>query len=274
MTSSNEKGKSFYKKHFPAILSGALILTGILYVAAICHLFFTGGDIPYTRARVGRYLLWLAAPSAITVVLIIIGSVLRRIYGKDLITAKYQETATAVFRQKARLKKLLQGFDLESAPEEIKLRIKKARARKKDTLGLAVFASILALVPTVAILSNTDMYTIENLNGAIAAAAAVILGNALIASVYWGVYVITHSDATDEELFAIKDAVRENPALFKKPEAKEEKEAPKKKYILLGLRLSLLAVAATFIVLGIFNGGMADVLGKAIKICTECIGLG
>jgi hypothetical protein len=29
-----------------------------------------------------------------------------------------------------------------------------------------------------------------------------------------------------------------------------------------------------FIVLGIVNGGMADVLNKAIKICTECIGLG
>ena len=28
------------------------------------------------------------------------------------------------------------------------------------------------------------------------------------------------------------------------------------------------------ILLGILNGGMADVLGKAIRICTECIGLG
>ena len=33
-------------------------------------------------------------------------------------------------------------------------------------------------------------------------------------------------------------------------------------------------LAIVFIVLGALNGGVADVLGKAIRICTECIGLG
>ena len=33
-----------------------------------------------------------------------------------------------------------------------------------------------------------------------------------------------------------------------------------------------LGIAGT--ALGVLNGGMADVLGKAIRICTECIGLG
>jgi hypothetical protein len=33
-------------------------------------------------------------------------------------------------------------------------------------------------------------------------------------------------------------------------------------------------VALLCIVSGIFNGGMADVLGKAVNICTQCIGLG
>ncbi|MBQ8341826.1 MAG: thioredoxin [Clostridia bacterium] len=36
----------------------------------------------------------------------------------------------------------------------------------------------------------------------------------------------------------------------------------------------ILAVGIVFVVLGVLNGGMADVLGKAIRICTECIGLG
>ena len=35
-----------------------------------------------------------------------------------------------------------------------------------------------------------------------------------------------------------------------------------------------LYVAAALIVCGIANGGMRDVLVKAINICTECIGLG
>ena len=43
---------------------------------------------------------------------------------------------------------------------------------------------------------------------------------------------------------------------------------------LLYVRIALYAAAAVLIVLGIRNGGMRDVLIKAINICTECIGLG
>lgn len=40
------------------------------------------------------------------------------------------------------------------------------------------------------------------------------------------------------------------------------------------IRRVLLAAAVCFVVMGIFNGSMRDVLVKAIKICTECVGLG
>ena len=44
--------------------------------------------------------------------------------------------------------------------------------------------------------------------------------------------------------------------------------------ITLGTRLFFLVLGALFIILGIVNGGMDDVLQKAVRICTECIGLG
>ncbi len=40
------------------------------------------------------------------------------------------------------------------------------------------------------------------------------------------------------------------------------------------VRIVLLLGALGLIALGVFNGGAQDVLGKAIRICTECIGLG
>lgn len=40
------------------------------------------------------------------------------------------------------------------------------------------------------------------------------------------------------------------------------------------LRILLCAAALLLIAAGILNGGMRDVLIKAINICTECIGLG
>ncbi len=44
-----------------------------------------------------------------------------------------------------------------------------------------------------------------------------------------------------------------------------------------GLRLlqaALLVFSAALIAHGILNGSMNDVLAKAVRICTECIGLG
>lgn len=39
-------------------------------------------------------------------------------------------------------------------------------------------------------------------------------------------------------------------------------------------RIALAAVGVVLVVVGVFNGGMADVLEKAVQICTQCIGLG
>lgn len=46
------------------------------------------------------------------------------------------------------------------------------------------------------------------------------------------------------------------------------------KYFLLAMRITVGCLCASFIILGIYNGSMRDMLVKAIKICTECIGLG
>ena len=40
------------------------------------------------------------------------------------------------------------------------------------------------------------------------------------------------------------------------------------------LRLLLFFAAAALIILGTGNGGAADVLAKAVRVCAECIGLG
>ncbi|MBQ4486422.1 MAG: thioredoxin [Oscillospiraceae bacterium] len=40
------------------------------------------------------------------------------------------------------------------------------------------------------------------------------------------------------------------------------------------IRLAVLALSVAVIVMGAFNGSMMDVLNKAIRICTECVGLG
>ncbi len=59
----------------------------------------------------------------------------------------------------------------------------------------------------------------------------------------------------------------------KRPNA-AEKPAPRKDFPVGAVRIGIAAAALALIVAGILNGGMYDVLVKAINICTECIGLG
>ncbi len=60
---------------------------------------------------------------------------------------------------------------------------------------------------------------------------------------------------------------------------KGEKGAPRPQAVKRALpvnaaRIALYALAAALVVIGVMNGGLRDVLIKAINICTECIGLG
>ena len=62
--------------------------------------------------------------------------------------------------------------------------------------------------------------------------------------------------------------------LLKGLSGNKQPETAAKSSRVLYVRIALYAAAAVLIVLGIGNGGMRDVLIKAINICTECIGLG
>lgn len=72
-----------------------------------------------------------------------------------------------------------------------------------------------------------------------------------------------------------QSVLREIEILKAAPQEKIQAEAvAEKKSAIPAVRIALYAAAAVFIVLGVMNGGLWDVLVKAVNICTECIGLG
>ena len=64
--------------------------------------------------------------------------------------------------------------------------------------------------------------------------------------------------------------VRDENSLKPAAGGKVENRAPGGKTV----RTVLLVAAVVLIVAGAFNGSARDVFGKAVKICTECVGLG
>ncbi len=63
-------------------------------------------------------------------------------------------------------------------------------------------------------------------------------------------------------------------ALSRSPERNVQSATISRSWHITAVRIAVVLIAFLFIVLGILNGGMGDVLAKAVRICTECIGLG
>ena len=75
--------------------------------------------------------------------------------------------------------------------------------------------------------------------------------------------------------FNEKSLQRETELIKQAPSAEntvEPKFAPAQKLNI--LRFTLLAIGIVVVLFGFLSGGVADVLTKAVNICTECIGLG
>ncbi|MEG0268743.1 MAG: CD1871A family CXXC motif-containing protein [Clostridia bacterium] len=71
-----------------------------------------------------------------------------------------------------------------------------------------------------------------------------------------------------------KSTLREIQAAQNAPKRKPEPVVAQNNTLMLTGRIALGAGAIALLIAGVLNGGMYDVLVKAINICTECIGLG
>ncbi len=87
---------------------------------------------------------------------------------------------------------------------------------------------------------------------------------ATLALAAWSAAVVYGGRSAEREIALLKTLPREKEA----PPAKEPGRG--RTY----LRLALYALGIVLVAAGVANGGLRDVLVKAINICTECIGLG
>ena len=117
-----------------------------------------------------------------------------------------------------------------------------------------------------------SQYLAKDINGEILGCVIISLPASITALLSLFVGELFASMIASYELDLTKWAVtRRSEALGKMPPKKTARGAA----ILLNLfRVAVFAIGVTFVILGVMNGGMEQVLGKAVRICTECIGLG
>ena len=240
-----------------------VILLGIAFIACCTHLYFTGGDNPFTRESVGNYLVILAVPSFITIALAIGGFVFAYVN-------KIKDDENSKRTNLEILESFKSRFVFDSFDEETKANVL-ALKKQRDIMNIvAIAVSVICAVIALVYFFFIGDFSNENHNREIITALALVLPMTAVASAIHVIKLYFVEKCAKEEYDLLRASVKKHglPALA------EAIAADKPVNAVNVTKCVILAVAVVFVLIGIFNGGVADVLSKAVKICTECIGLG
>ena len=250
---------------YGCLLSVLLVVTGVLLMIE-CVNVYNIGTRPFTPENISAAFGKIAIPVYITIGAVIIGIILKIALPEDKGKVK------AIFDQKsvlARLEKkvVMPEGNCSGCP------IRKEKIMRLIARLIVLVISLRSGAFALEYVLNFENFTMDY-NACIKLAciwvfaATIVVMGACIALVYF------EEASYKRQIKAVKSLIAKGHVAT--PAAKEETIETKKAKVPVALivRLSILAVAIVFIILGAFNGGMADVLSKAINICTECIGLG
>ena len=145
-----------------------------------------------------------------------------------------------------------------------------AESRRRALLALPFFAVILGSL----IFSVVEFVLAASLWGRFSSTAADALSHDVAAQILVLLPPIALSLAAAAlyQILARPSVERETKTLAALPTVAEEPPRPSRKLLI--ARTAVLTAAVIFLILGVANGGALDVIGKAVRICAECIGLG
>ena len=267
---------------YAVLLISLAVVVGILFIVSVVGVYNSQEVSPFTVDAIESHFRAIAVPVIMLPCLVLIGFVLHFLFPLEAKQKKVEnDKALATLSEKVNL-------DLASSGTK-KLVIRERYFRLGAILG-SVLIWISALAVILAFALNSANYSSANPNSSVKDLALVVFPSALISIGVSYAVSIVNKLSKKRELALLKGIVKENkdaldgngknglaPFVNKIFEVvnKIKGVASKRENLSLWLcRGALLVIAVVFIVLGVLNGGMDDVLAKAIRICTECIGLG
>lgn len=276
----NERSKRIVRTVYASVLSAMLLFTAILFIIS-CIGIWQSGSMPFTRESIGNALTKLIIPIVITLCLIIGAPILHLC----MPVSKKAKVAVDPIDTAAILSRKIELTDCSTARAERIINERKKRSFLK--LGGALLFLLSLIYPIIYILTPAN-FTGKDVN------VDVLLGalHIIIAFIPMATYATVASYMCRSSYLAeaesLKAAIKEKAELTEDEKYLPASECKVSKTLgsvktfykkhnrafSIGIKCAVLCVAILFIVLGIFNGGMGDVLAKAVKICRECIGLG
>lgn len=242
---------------YSCITAALVVIVGIAMIIS-CVMIHGSGDRPFSREVIALALSKLAIPCLVCLVLIV-GSIVLHI-----VLPVEEEKAKGIVRNSDLLQRYAANFSQLSENDQKQMQ-KETSLRRTLKLVTAIIIAALAVYP-ILYFADVSHFGVTDINGDIMSAVLV----ALIPAAVSLVLVYLCGLLCDASIQRQIDICKNNSLKAAKIPHQESKNV---KYMG-AVRCVLIVAAAALIILGIANDGVADVLGKAIRICTECIGLG
>lgn len=261
---TNERIKKIHRL-YGILLSLALVAAGICLMVA-CVGVYRNGEAPlYSREEVAAAFRPIAVPVYAALVLAVGGAVLH------LLLPAEAERLRAPYRPARVLRSLRKRAVLTEEQKSVALRAQKTRRLHNwitALLAVAGAAVFLAYALNGANFPPADGIK-EGLNDAMIRSMWVLLPCLAVPFAY-GVFTGYYCRRSMErEIALLKKGAYLSAESTEQPTAKTKGGFP-----VTAVRCALLAVGLFLLIYGFATGGIADVLTKAVNICTECIGLG
>ena len=242
------------------VLGVMIVVAGICLMAACVSIYQSGGEQVYTAEKVTLAFNKIASPVYWCLAMIVLCFILDFALPNTNKKRKPEKNYAAI------LERLLSKRDVSAASQETQQAIAKQwLLRRNDriiSLALLVVCCIGFLVYGV----NPANYHQTEINSSMINAVAILFGCLVIPFGYsiFAAYRCRISLQREIEL------VKTIPA----GEIKKEAAVISTSRGVMITRCVILTVAVALLLYGFFTGGTADVLTKAVNICTECVGLG
>ena len=242
------------------LLTVSVIVAGICLMAACIRIYQTG-DQSFSRESVAAAFSKIAVPVYLCLALAAVA------FLADLLLPRNKEKLTSFKNDAMTLRRLHAKTDLDLCSRDLRDAVS---AQQRSRKRLHCITGLLLIVGSVIFLCyalNGENFHKSKINTSMIRAMWVLipcLTPAFISAIF-AAYRNRASIRKEIELLkqAGSDATRQP----------EPSPVPRKDHSKL-LRCALAVIAVGFLVFGFCAGGTADVLTKAINICTECVGLG
>lgn len=264
--------------YYGIFLSVFTIAVGVLFAVQSLRIFFGGGAAQgaYTRQIVEEYLFPVSIPFYIWIAAIVAGYVLSVLFPCAKKTVRKVDERKILKRLRTKLPAERDGFAADFSVIE-----REEKNRKTVWYVCAAVCFACAVIAAVYLL-NPNNFPAESINGDMFRMMLVVLPCVLAAFACCVGATAYETYSARRELVAVKRVIAASRGVRAQEQPVSAWTARRQRVAaaltsgrgLMAIRIGVFALAVVFIVLGICNQGMRDVLIKAINICTECIGLG